>query len=988
MLSIPVEYFDKAGELHACMEACRHHGLDVMLDLPPQRLHGGLALDSIAAVDTHFSSEQRFALLLRGAAAVGWGRLTDQVDSFKHRYPHALITVWTPGMTAGQMTALKAVNPAAVYSSLPWWDFRAAWLVEEHERLRKIAEVVAPIADPREIPSRTMSATEFSRRLAAATIAGGGVLVPSQCLSGHSSTIMDVLPSLLPVEQEGAALRRLTGSLAEVTALYRDGRHLRLLLINPDDHRPAAVDRGLLDRRLPDGVVLEAVDPAVLELGAGEWRHLPLVRGAGIAELGASSSQQRRNLTHAMRSARIAIESVQPVVDAGAFAPKRILGQSVVITANIFMDGHEELGAEVLWRPVDESAWRHAPMVSLGNDAWQARITPRRLGRYVFAVSAWKDDWRSFTVQLQKKYAASTDVSVEVEEARHTLMEYAEKGSRRHPEAADVVRKVLEILGNRRAESRGPMRRRTRAGAANVEAAISEDPIALPPATDKQIESLLSQDLAEAIRIIGARSYEVQTDEEYPLCIERTEAEFGSWYEIFPRSQSPEEGRHGTFRDVIGQLPMIREMGFDVLYFPPIHPIGQRNRKGRNNALRAEPGDPGSPYAIGSAEGGHDAVHPELGSLEDFRALVNAAREHDLEIALDFAIQCSPDHPWLREHPDWFNWRVDGTLKYAENPPKRYEDIVNPDFYSPLASTPRQAALWRALRDVVLFWVGQGVRIFRVDNPHTKPLPFWQWMIGEVRDRHPDVIFLSEAFTRPAMMYRLAKLGFSQSYTYFTWRNTKYELTAYMTELNSAPVRDFFRPNFFVNTPDINPWFLQTSGRAGFLIRAALATTLSGLWGVYNGFELCVSEPVPGKEEYLDSEKYQLRRWNRDVPGNIIAEITRLNHIRRSHPALQSHLGIRFHEVNNDQIIFYSRHTEEGDSVVLVAVSLDPHHHQSGMLRLPRWELGMEHHASLPLHDLFDDTRFTLHAEEHYITLTPERPFVLWAVVPTVGGAT
>ncbi|MFA7670005.1 MAG: alpha-amylase family glycosyl hydrolase, partial [Burkholderiaceae bacterium] len=440
-------------------------------------------------------------------------------------------------------------------------------------------------------------------------------------------------------------------------------------------------------------------------------------------------------------------------------------------------------------------------------------------------------------------------------------------------------------------------------------------------------------------------------------------------------------------RDVIQRLPAIRRMGFDVLYFPPIHPIGYTNRKGRNNTLTAGSDDPGSPYAIGSEAGGHDAVHPELGSLEDFRALLAAARHHGMEVALDFAIQCSPDHPWLRDHPDWFNWRADGSLKHAENPPKRYEDIVTPDFYSPGASTSRQAALWRALRDIVLFWVHQGVQIFRVDNPHTKPLPFWQWMLREVRSRHPDILFLSEAFTRPAMMYRLGKLGFSQSYTYFTWRNTKQELTEYMTELNRVPVRDFFRPNFFVNTPDINPWFLQTSGRAGFLIRAVLAGTLSGSWGMYNGFELCEAEAVPGKEEYLDSEKYQLRLWDRAAPGNIIEEITRLNRIRRSHPALQSHLGVSFHHVNNDQILFYSRHSPEGDSVVLAAVSMDPHHRQAGTLELPLGDWGLVNDAEVPLQDLFDDHRFVLRGRHQPIELTPQRPFVLWALRREQGGA-
>ena len=988
MLSVPLEHFDEPGALVACATACRSAGLALMIDVPPQRLSHGLDPSSLEAFADAIPEDQEFALLLRGVAAYAMDRLQEQIEALRRRYRGVCVTIWTPGMTASQVAALQSLRPDAVYSSLPWWDFRAAWLVEEHERLRMVAEVIAPIADARDMPPPNLGVASLSRRLAAATIVGTSVLVPATCLAGHSSDILEDLPPLRNVEGASNSLRRLTGSLARVTALFKDGPELRLLLINPDDAHPASIDCDLIDRRLPDGVVLDSLDPAQHELAPGSWKQLQLVRTARIAKLGSTSSQQRRGLTQAMRSSRIAIEAVQPVVDGGAFGPKRILGQNVVITANIFMDGHEELRAEVLWRPVDESSWRHTPMVAKGNDAWEARIVPRRLGRYVFAICAWKDDWRSFSVQLQKKYAAAANLSLEVEEARHALAEYLDKGERRHPEAAAVVRAALEVLGPPSAETRTPMRRRTRAAAANTDAALAEERLELPPHTDQQIEALLSAELAAAIDTIGARSFEVQTEQEFPLCIERSEAAFGSWYELFPRSQSPEEGRHGTFRDVIGKLPMIRDMGFDVLYFPPIHPIGHRNRKGRNNSLQAGPGDPGSPYAIGAAEGGHDAVHPELGTLDDFRALVDAAREHELEIALDFAIQCSPDHPWLRENPDWFNWRVDGSLKYAENPPKKYEDIVNPDFYSPLASTPRQAALWRALRDVILFWVGQGVRIFRVDNPHTKPLPFWQWMIGEVRDRHPDVIFLSEAFTRPAMMYRLAKVGFSQSYTYFTWRNTKYELTSYMEELNSAPVRDIFRPNFFVNTPDINPWFLQSSGRAGFLIRAALATTLSGSWGMYNGFELCVSEPVPGKEEYLDSEKYQLRRWDMNAPGNIIPEITRLNRIRRSHPALQSHLGIRFHEVNNDQILFYSRHSEEGDSIVLVAVSLDPHHRQTGVLKLARREWGLEDHAPLPLHDLFEDTRFTLQGHDQHITLTPDRPFVLWAIVANTGVST
>ncbi len=406
----------------------------------------------------------------------------------------------------------------------------------------------------------------------------------------------------------------------------------------------------------------------------------------------------------------------------------------------------------------------------------------------------------------------------------------------------------------------------------------------------------------------------LRLDTKFPVDADRPIASFASWYELFPRSQGAlSEDHHGNFDDVISRLPAIRDMGFDVLYFPPIHPIGKTNRKGRNNSLTAAENDPGSPYAIGSAEGGHDAIHAELGTLADFTRMLAAASDNGLEVALDFAVQCSPDHPWLREHPEWFQWRADGSLRHAENPPKKYEDIVNVDFYAADggAHGPVAPALWLALRDIMLFWIGHGIRIFRVDNPHTKPLSFWQWLISEVRGKNPDVIFLAEAFTRPKVMARLAKIGYNQSYTYFTWRETKDELTQYLDELNAQPLREFFRPHFFVNTPDINPRFLQRSGRAGFVIRAALAGFLSGLWGMYSGFELCEAAAVQDgdrtKEEYLDSEKYQIRVRSWQQPGNIVSEIALINRIRRAAPALHSHLGLKFHRADNEQILFFTK---------------------------------------------------------------------------------
>jgi starch synthase (maltosyl-transferring) len=442
-------------------------------------------------------------------------------------------------------------------------------------------------------------------------------------------------------------------------------------------------------------------------------------------------------------------------------------------------------------------------------------------------------------------------------------------------------------------------------------------------------------------------------------------------------------GRHGTFDEVIGRLPAIKDMGFDVLYLTPIHPIGTTNRKGKNNSIEVEPEDIGSPYAIGSGEGGHDAIHPALGNIEGFRRLRQAAAAHGMEIALDFAIQCSPDHPWLKDHPEWFNWRPDGSVRYAENPPKKYQDIVNVDFYAHNA-IPN---LWIALRDIVLYWLGEGVRIFRVDNPHTKPLPFWEWLIAQVRGRHPDVIFLSEAFTRPKMMYRLAKAGFSQSYTYFTWRNTKQELTDYFVELTTTEVKDYFRPHLFVNTPDINPYFLQISGRSGFLIRAALAATLSSLWGMYSGFELCEAAPLPGREEYLDSEKYEIKVRRYDVPGNITAEITKLNRIRRSHPALQSHLGLKFYPAHNDKVILYGKMSSDRSELILVAVSLDPFHVQDVTIEVPMWEWNFGDDASGTAWDLMREVTFVWRGKLQRIRLDPaELPFAIWRVTPSTGG--
>jgi starch synthase (maltosyl-transferring) len=491
-----------------------------------------------------------------------------------------------------------------------------------------------------------------------------------------------------------------------------------------------------------------------------------------------------------------------------------------------------------------------------------------------------------------------------------------------------------------------------------------------------RIETLTAPDTARTMRTCGQRANLTRFERDLPLWVDRERAAFGAWYEIFPRSWG-KDGAHGTFDDVIGLLPRIRDLGYDVLYFPPIHPIGRINRKGRNNALTAGPDEPGSPYAIGSAEGGHRAIHPELGTFEDFRRLVAEAGAHGLEIALDFAIQCAPDHPWIREHPEWFDWRPDGTIKYAENPPKKYQDIVNVHFY-------RQAipSLWLELRDVVLFWVEQGVRIFRVDNPHTKPFPFWEWMIAEVQARDPGVIFLSEAFTRPKVMKRLAKVGFTQSYSYFTWRDDKAGLTEYLTELTGEAAA-YMRPNFFANTPDINPVFLQTSGRPGFRIRAALAATLVGNYGIYSGFEICEAAPVPGKEEYLDSEKYQLRAWDMDRAGHINDDIRLLNSIRHAHPAMRDFTNLRFYAAHDDAVLYYGRMDARSDSYLLFHVLLDPQAPHDFAFEVPLWEFGLPDDASIEVEDLAHGNRFTWHGKHHRLTLDPAtRPWVAWRLFP------
>jgi starch synthase (maltosyl-transferring) len=573
---------------------------------------------------------------------------------------------------------------------------------------------------------------------------------------------------------------------------------------------------------------------------------------------------------------RLFIESIYPSVDAGRFPVKRVAGEAIEVWADIFRDGHAVIAAALLWRHEGEASWQASAMRYFDNDRWVGSFTPPHPGRYSYAIEAWTDKFATWRRDFRLKREAGLDLRLEAREGRALLEDVADQ--------ADII-----AAARRRFD------------------------------TGKDPQPLLGQDLLAAMAEHQPRP-DLTRSADFPLVADRPVARAGAWYEMVPRSQGRIAGAHGTFDDCIARLPEIAGLGFDVVYLTPIHPIGRTNRKGRNNALTALPGDPGSFYAIGASEGGHDAVHPQLGTLEDFRRFVAACRSHDMEIALDFAIQCSPDHPWLAQHPQWFKRRPDGSIRYAENPPKKYEDIVNPDF-----DCADRAALWQALRDVLLFWVDQGVRIFRVDNPHTKPLPFWEWLIREVQGRDPGVIFLSEAFTRPKLMKALAKLDFSQSYSYFTWRTTKEELQTYLSELTGYPEREYFRPNFFVTTPDINPFHLQGGEPWIFKARVALAATLSSNYGIYNGFELLEHEPIPGREEYLNSEKYELtvRDWNK--PGNIKDYIGRLNRIRRNNPALLQTADLRFVAVDDTDVIGFVKESTTHDNAVAVAVALTGH---------------------------------------------------------------
>lgn len=898
----------------------------------------------------------------------------------KRARPDVTFLAWTPGTAFETRRALANAGFDYSFSSLAWWNLQASWFAREHEAQIDLGREIACPEAPffKRVAHGTDSTEVLERRamraLKLAASLGGGLMVPMGFEYGiatpldpiygsgkglsdlREQAIFDLSGALRSANEmversdhfERQPIGMITSSHSPAAALVQGDKwdlrvsgKVRMVVFNRDLRRSAA---------LPLNAIREATSaflPLTDEAGRGEvltedFRLLPgelrifegnvsdavILEGSGVSA------------AKAAQSPRLAIEKITPSVDDGRFAVKRVVGESVVVEADVFGDGHDPLSACVKWRTVDSDDWNEVPMQLVLNDRWRAEFPLMRIGRHEFVVEGWRNPFQIFRYEFTKKHEARLDLRLEIQEGINLVLDALDN-------AAGNLKTELKLLFDTLTAELDP----------------------------KRTQILLAPETAELMAEADKRPHRVRSTI-IPLDAERAAASFASWYQIFPRSQSGDPERHGTFDDVIGRLPAIREMGFDVLYFPPVHPIGSTNRKGKNNTLTPGPDDPGSPYAIGSSEGGHDAIHPQLGTFEDFRRLVDAAAGNGLELALDLAIQASPDHPWLAQHPGWFDWRPDGTIRYAENPPKKYEDIVNVDFYAGEAVP----SLWTELRDVVQKWVDNGVKLFRVDNPHTKPFPFWEWLIADIRARHPDVVFLSEAFTKPKVMYRLAKVGFSQSYTYFTWRNAKWELEEYMREITTGEPKEFFRPHFFVNTHDINPDFLQNAPRPAYLIRAALASTLSGLWGVYNGFELCEGRPDAKRKEYADSEKYEIRAWDYDRPGNIKPEITLLNRIRRENPALHSHLGHTPLIAFNDNIIVFEKASAGRENVVLVAVSLDPHYAQEADFEIPLWKWNLPDDGSLAMEDLITGAVFTWTGKWQHVRFEPDRPFAIWRV--------
>lgn len=674
----------------------------------------------------------------------------------------------------------------------------------------------------------------------------------------------------------------------------------------------------------------------------------PVLTGSDVGTVskrGWIIKEKHNHLMDYAASSPITIEHVSPQIDAGRYAVKREVGDTMDVVCSIFKDGHDLIKAVILCRLADSDEWWETPMteVNHGLAQWYGQLWFGTNARYIYTIEAWVDEYGTWLDGTTKKLEAGQDISLEL------------------VEGADMVRKTVERLKTIKDVRDEDARK--------ADLALLQDALKRFDENEDMYQCaniLMGNDVSEAMDRWPDREKATRYDRELEVYVDRERARFGAWYEMDVRSQGSVPGVHGTFKDAEARLPDIQAMGFDVVYMLPIHPIGYAHRKGKNNSLVCEPGDVGSPYAIGSAEGGHRSIHPQLGTMDDFRSFVAKTHELGMEVAMDFAIQCSPDHPWIKEHPEWFTFRPDGTIKYAENPPKKYQDIVNVNFYG-----EHSESLWLELRDTFLFWANEGVRIFRVDNPHTKSVPFWEWVIREVQNVYPDILFLAEAFTRPPMMQMLAKVGFTQSYSYFAWRESKKDLEEYFTELTQTDEKEFMRPNLFPTTPDIMPMYLHDAPRSAFIIRFILAATLSPSYGMLNGYELCENDGIPGREEFNNSEKYEIRTRDWNAEGNIKDVVAAINWIRGENYALQEYENLRFYTSENDNIIFYGKMTEDRSNMIFVALSLDPYHGQAGRIWFPTEEMNVAFGGRFHVEELLSGREFDVRGNELWINLYP-----------------
>ena len=877
------------------------------------------------------------------------------IGDAKASLPDVVFCAENLGAPKEAVLALDGAGFDYLFNSVKWWDFESPWLLEQYEEFRHIARSIGfpESHDTDRLINELLAAgipetqiePRYRRAYAFAAAYSAGVMIPMGFEYGWSRRL-DVVGSHADSEEH----RRfdLSEFITEVNAVKR-----AIPALNEEGPQRLLSDQAdpvvALERQAENGgsrvfILVNTHDQESHEitLEASQIEVAPLeVRVLRAGHVAAERAVRQHPLWRP--KARIHIEEVYPELDGGRYPVKRIAGELFEVWADLFRDGHDKLSAVLKYRYEDE-AWREAPFVFFDNDRWVGRFRLDAVGLWRYTIEAWTDHFESWRDEVEKKRAADQSIELELVEGQAIVEEALQQA---RGADAERIRRLLRDLSDADAGTR--------------------------------TELLLSSELRGLMARCPVRSDAVRYHRELEVVVDRRAARFAAWYEMFPRSQGSKPGKGAGFDDCIARLPEIARLGFDVVYLVPIHPIGRVNRKGKDNSTLAEPGDPGSPYAIGSTEGGHRAVNLDLGNLSDFCRFVDAAAALGVEVALDFAIQCAPDHPWVREHPEWFRFRPDGTIKYAENPPKKYEDIVNVDF-----DNADRKGLWTELRDTILFWIDQGVRTFRVDNPHTKPLPFWEWLIREVKARCPETIFLAEAFTRPKMMRALAKAGFTQSYTYFTWRNTKSELAEYLTELTGYPAKEYFRPNFFTNTPDILPVFLQEGGRPAFRIRLVLAATLSPVYGIYNGFELCERAPIPGREEYLHSEKYEYKTWDWDRPGNIKQDIAALNRFRRNNPAMQEFLNLRFLNCSDPNILAYAKVSADRANVVIIVVNLDPHGVHEDTVELPLAEFGLAPDAQFALEEAISGRVVACRGAYQRFHLEPEtNPALVFRLLPT-----